>query len=55
MDDYEKAWSDYHDAFVKRKNEMLSKLETIRSDIHTNKVYQAWCEQIANFIKEQKG
>lgn len=54
-DEYEKAWGDYHESFIKQKNEMLSKLETIKMDIHTCKVYQAWIEQIMEFIKEQKG
>lgn len=55
MDDAEKAWSEYHDEFIKRKNEMLSKLATIANDGNTSKVYKAWCKQIIEFIKEQKG
>lgn len=43
------------DDFNKRKNEMMSKLETIRMDIHTHKVYRAWLDQVIEFIKEQKG
>lgn len=55
MDDYEQAWNDYYDDFIKRKNEILTKLMTIKNDKHTNKVYKDWCEQIIKFIKEQKG
>lgn len=51
----DQAWDDYIADFNKRKNEMMSKLETIRTDIHTHKVYRAWIEQVIEFIKEQKG
>lgn len=55
MDAAEEAWSDYHDEFIKRKNEMLSKLATIANDSTTNEVYKSWCKQISEFINEQKG
>lgn len=55
MDEYEQAWSEYHEEFLRRKYTMLSKLETIKEDIHTSKVYKQWLEQVMEFIKEQKG
>lgn len=55
MDEYEEAWGEYHDEFIKRKHEMLSKLATIANDSTTSEVYKAWCKQISEFIKEQKG
>lgn len=55
MDEAEEAWSEYHELFIKRKNEMLSKLATIANDSTTSEVYKAWCKQIIEFIKEQKG
>ena len=55
MDDFNAAMHDYYEEYNKRKNTMLSKLETIKNDVHTNKVYKVWCEQVIEFIKEQKG
>ena len=55
MDEHEQAWSEYHDEFLKRKYTMMSKLETIKEDIHTTKVYKQWLEQVIDFINEQKG
>lgn len=55
MDAAEEAWSEYHEEFIKRKNEMLSKLATIANDSTTSEVYKAWCKQISEFIEEQKG
>lgn len=54
MDEYEKAWSDYHDDFVKRKNEILTKLRTIRKN-RIPEVYKEWITQTIEFINEQKG
>lgn len=55
MDEAEVAWGDYHDEFIKRKHETLSKLATIANDSATSEVYKAWCKQIIEFIKDQKG
>ena len=56
MKETEKAWLEYQKEYDKTKNEMLSKLETIINDpYHLNKVYKNWLEQVAEFIKEQKG
>lgn len=49
------AWAAYEKDYEKTKNAMMSKLITIKSDIHTHKVYQQWLEQVIEFIKEQKG
>ena len=54
MDEAEIAWSEYHESFIKRKNEILTKLGTIRNNINEN-TYQKWLEQTIEFIKEQKG
>lgn len=55
MDEYEQAWNDYYDDFMKRKNEIMSKLMTIKADIKTHQVYREWLDQAIEFIKEQKG
>ena len=55
MNENEQAWNDYYDDFLKRKYTMMSKLETIKEDIYTTKVYKQWLEQVIDFIKEQKG
>ncbi|MBO7732220.1 MAG: hypothetical protein J6S67_06700 [Methanobrevibacter sp.] len=55
MDDSDQAWSDYYDDFIKRKNEIMSKLKTIQKDKNTHKVYREWLEQSIEFINEQKG
>lgn len=49
------AWAAYEKEYEKTKNEIMSKLDTIKSDIHTHKVYREWLEQVIEFIKEQKG
>ena len=54
MDPNEEAWNDYYDDFLKRKNEITSKLETIkRSKIPP--IYEKWIDQAIKFINEQKG
>ena len=55
MDEHEQAWSDYYDAFIKQKNEILTKLQTIKRDVHTKPVFKVWLEQTIDFIKEYKG
>lgn len=54
MDDYEEAWSEYHESFIKRKNEIITKLVTIRSG-SSSSTHRAWLTQAIEFIKEQKG
>lgn len=44
----ERAYLDYK----KHKNEIISKLITIKNDIHTKKVYCEWINETLNFIKE---
>lgn len=43
-----------HKEFLKRKNEILSKIETIKYDVHTHKVYKQWLNQIYGFVSERK-
>lgn len=50
----EQAWSDYYDDFIRRKNEIITKLETIKRNSRST-TYRAWLEQSIEFIKEQKG
>lgn len=48
------AYDEYLKDYEKKKNEIISKLTTIRlSKIPT--VYEKWLNQAINFIKEQKG
>lgn len=49
MDELEKAHQDYE----KRKNEILSKLTTLR-DNTLNQVVKKWLEQTMDFIKEKE-
>lgn len=43
-----------HKEFLKKKNEILSKIETIKYDVHTHKIYKQWLDQIYEFVKERK-
>ena len=43
-----------HVEFLKRKNEILSKIETIKCDIRTHRVYRKWLDQIYEFVSERK-
>ena len=54
MGEYEEAWSEYHESFIKRKNEIVTKLVTIR-DGASSSTHRAWLTQAIEFIKEQKG
>ena len=49
------AWEAYEKDFIKRKNEIMTKLDTIKNDINTNSVYKTWLDQTIDFIKELKG
>lgn len=55
MDEYEQAWNDYHDAFIKQKNEIFTKLQTIKDDAHTKPIFKVWLGQAIKFINEYKG
>lgn len=55
MDEYEQAWNDYHDDFIKRKNEIITKLVSIRDSAISNEVMKAWLNQAIEFINDQKG
>lgn len=48
----EKELEKAHLEYERRKNEVISKIVTIQSDIHTHKVYREWLEQIKDFILE---
>lgn len=48
------AWEAYEEYFTKRKNEIMSKLQTIKNDIDTDSVYKSWLDQTIEFIKEWK-
>lgn len=50
VDELEKAHRDYE----LRRNEMLSKIQTIRKDNKVASVYNAWLKQIEEFIKERE-
>ena len=48
------ALNEYHEYFEKHKNEISTKLETIKqSDI--SPTFKSWLDQAIQFIKEQKG
>lgn len=49
------AWEAYEQDFTKRKNEIMSKLDTIKNDIDIDSVYKSWLYQAIEFIKEWKG
>ena len=41
-----------HEYYEKEKNEIMTKLHTIATDVHLPKVYSDWLEQAIEFIKE---
>ena len=43
-----------HQDYEKRRNEILSKIITIRSDVKTHKVYKEWLNQVYDFVKERE-
>ena len=54
MEEINTAYDEYLKDYEKKKNEIISKLTTIKlSKIPT--VYEKWLNQTINFIKEQKG
>ena len=56
MDDYEKAWGEYHEDFIKRKNKIISYLESIKVGMGIYyRPYDKWLDEAIEFIKEQKG
>ena len=54
MDSNEQAWNDYYDDFMKRKNEIISKLTTIKMS-KIPPTYEKWIDQVIEFIKERRG
>ena len=50
----EQAWSDYHDDFINRKTEILTKLNKMRKS-RLPLIYDLWIGQAIEFIKEQRG
>lgn len=54
MEEINTAYDEYLKDYEKKKNEIISKLTTIKlSKIPV--VYEKWLNQTINFIKEQKG
>lgn len=54
MEEINTAYDEYLKEYEKKKNEIISKLTTIKmSKIPV--VYEKWLNQTINFIKEQKG
>lgn len=50
----DEAWQAYAKDYEKCKNEILSKLETIKNS-KIPPTYERWLSQTIHFIKEQKG
>ena len=48
----ELAEQEVRDNYNKRRNEILMKILTIKSDVKTHRVYKQWLEQIYEFVKE---
>lgn len=43
-----------HQDYEKRRNEILTKIITIRTDVRTHKIYKDWLDQIYEFVKERE-
>lgn len=49
--DINKAWEDYQQEVNKRRNEIITKLMTIRLSVEPT--YKKWLDQTIEFIKEE--
>ena len=49
------AWKEYEKDFELRKNEITSRLRTIKKGNVINSVYKIWIDQAIEFINESKG
>lgn len=52
MEEIDKAWEDYQQELNKRRNEIITKLLTIRSSKQLDTTYKLWLDQTIQFIKE---
>lgn len=54
MEDLDKAIEEAHKDYIKRKNEMITKLYTIWRNKEIPAVYREWIRQAARFINEKE-
>lgn len=54
MNECDRAWRAYERDYERRKNEILTKLDTIKNS-KIPPTYYRWLNQVIEFIKEQKG
>ena len=54
MDNIDKAYEDAHNDYEFRKNEIITKLITIRDCEISNDVMKIWINQAINFINERE-
>ena len=47
-----KELEEYHKYLMKRHNEILTKLKTIKDDQSTSKVYREWIDQAIEYLTE---
>lgn len=52
MQEIDKAWENYQKDVNKRRNEIITKLLTIRMHPEIEGVYKKWIDQVIEFIKE---
>ena len=53
IEEIDRAYQDYQKDYERRKNEILSKIETIKnSDLPVH--FRMWLDQVSKFIKEEK-
>lgn len=50
----DKAYAEAHGDYVRRKNEILSKLKTIKKTKDLTEIPLEWIDQIIEFIKEKE-
>lgn len=50
----DKAYAEAHGDYIRRKNEILSKLKTIKKTKDLTEIPLEWIDQIIEFIKEKE-
>ncbi len=53
MEEIEQAYQDLHEEYERRKNEIITKIITIKKS-KIPEVYKEWLKQTIEFIKESK-
>lgn len=54
MDNIDKAYEDAHKDYEYRKNEIITKLVSIRDSEISNDIMKMWINQTINFINERE-